>query len=105
MVTTSRLKNLRTRRRTSKRSSKRSSKQTIRSFMRSRRRRRRRTKSKRRSKMRYTSKCKQYLQDKIRINMDEYKSGRFSSRQQAIAVSYSQTIKKHPSCKRVLTRK
>jgi hypothetical protein len=60
-----------------------------------------RRKSKRRSK----SKCKKYLQDKIRINMDEYKEGRYSSRSQAIAVSYSQVLKKHPKCKRSLRRK
>ncbi len=51
------------------------------------------------------SKCKKYLQDKIRINMNEYKSGRYSSRSQAIAVSYSQVLKKHPKCKKSLRRK
>jgi hypothetical protein len=60
-----------------------------------------RSKRKRRSK----SKCKKYLQDKISINMDEYKTGRYSSRSQAIAVSYSQVLKKHPKCKRSLRRK
>jgi hypothetical protein len=51
------------------------------------------------------SKCKKYLQNKIRINMDEYKTGRYKSRSQAIAVSYSQVLKKHPRCKKSLRRK
>ena len=59
--------------------------------------------SKRRSKNK--SKCKKYLQNKIRINMDEYKTGRYKSRSQAIAVSYSQVLKKHPRCKKSLRRK
>lgn len=60
-------------------------------------------KSKVRSKSK--SKCKKYLQDKISINIDEYKTGRYSSRSQAIAVSYSQVLKKHPKCKKSLRRK
>jgi hypothetical protein len=60
-----------------------------------------RRKSKRRSK----SKCKKYLQKKIRINMNEYKTGRYKSRSQAIAVSYKQVGKKHPACKRILRKK
>jgi len=63
----------------------------------------RRSKSKRKS--RSKSRCKGYLQSKIRINMNEYKSGRFKSRAQAVAVSYSQVRKKHPACKRVLSKK
>lgn len=59
--------------------------------------------SKRRSKNK--SKCKKYLQNKIRINMDEYKTGRYKSRSQAIAVSYSQVLNKHPRCKKSLRRK
>ena len=37
--------------------------------------------------------------------MGEYKSGRFVSPAQAIAVSYSETLKKFPMCKRHLSRK
>ena len=51
------------------------------------------------------SKCKKYLQKKIRINMNEYKTGRYKSRSKAIAVSYTQIGKKHPACKRVLRKK
>jgi len=75
--------------------------------MRSRRSRR---KSSRRSKKRSprkspSKKCKEHLQKKIKINMAEYKSGRYSSRAQALAVSYAQVKKKYPSCKRSLTKK
>jgi hypothetical protein len=60
-------------------------------------------KSKRKSRARRTSgKCKNLLKDKIKINMDEYKSGRFKSPQQAIAVSYAQIKKYHPRCVREL---
>ena len=48
------------------------------------------------------SRCQSYLKRKIRANMDEYKRGRFSSRSQALAVSYSQTKKKLPYCSRYL---
>lgn len=50
-------------------------------------------------------KCRKYLGKKIGINMNEYKAGRFVSPAQAIAVSYSETLKKFPSCKRFLKRK
>lgn len=61
--------------------------------------------SRKRSVRRYRSKCKKYLRDKIAININEYKQGRYTSKAQAIAVSYSQIRKKHPSCKRILSRK
>ena len=34
--------------------------------------------------------CRTFIRNKIRTNMEEYKSGRFSSPKQALAVSYSQ---------------
>lgn len=49
-------------------------------------------------------KCYKYLKSKIKINMSEYKRGRYSSRQQALAVSYSQTKKKYPGCSRYFKR-
>ena len=49
--------------------------------------------------------CKEKLSEKIRINMREYRNGRWVSPQQAIAVSYSQVLKKSPSCKKVLGSK
>jgi hypothetical protein len=76
---------------------------------RSPRKRSRRRKSYRRSKRSRKSKrssdCKKKLQKKIRINMTEYKSGRYSSRAQALAVSYAQVKKKYPKCKRSLSKK
>ena len=60
----------------------------------------RRSKSKRRS--RSKSKCKKYLSAKIGKNIDEFYGGRYASKAQAIAVSYSQIRKKHPACKKVL---
>jgi hypothetical protein len=49
--------------------------------------------------------CKEKLSEKIRINMTEYRKGRWKSPQQAIAVSYSQVLKKSPSCKKSLRSK
>ena len=51
------------------------------------------------------SQCRKWLSDKIGINMAELKKGRWVSRSQAIAVSYSETNKKHPSCKKILSRR
>ena len=48
--------------------------------------------------------CQTKLKNKIRINMAEYKKGRFSSRKQALAVSYAQVKKKYPSCKKYFKR-
>jgi hypothetical protein len=56
----------------------------------------------RRTKGKAKSKCRQRLNDKIKINMKEYKEGLFKSRKQAIAVSYSQTRKKYPRCKKII---
>ena len=48
--------------------------------------------------------CNDLLKNKIRVNMKELKDGRFASRQQAIAVSYSQVKKSSPYCKRYFKR-
>lgn len=50
------------------------------------------------------TRCKNMLKDKIRVNIDEYKEGRYNSRAQAIAVSYAQVNKTRPSCKRYFTK-
>ena len=47
------------------------------------------------------SKCKQYLSDKIAENIRE---GKFKTRQQAIAVAFSQVKKSHPQCKRFIEK-
>ena len=49
--------------------------------------------------------CSDLLSNKIRINMKEYKKGKYVSRAQAIAVAYSQVRKEYPSCKPVFTKK
>jgi hypothetical protein len=41
--------------------------------------------------------CKTLLKDKIAYNMNEYKSGRWKSRKQALAVSYSQ-MRRNSKC-------
>ena len=46
-------------------------------------------------------KCNDYLQNKIKINLLEYKKGKYKSGKQAIAVSYAQTSKKYPNCELV----
>ena len=43
--------------------------------------------------------CKNKLKRKINFNMKKYEKGEWSSRSQAIAVSYSQIKKSHPMCK------
>ena len=75
--------------------------------MRSRRSKRSKRRSPRKSsrKSKRSSDCKKKLQKKIKINMAEYKSGRYSSRAQALAVSYAQVKKKYPYCKRSLSKK
>lgn len=57
-----------------------------------------------RSKSKRKSKCVKYLQQKIGINMNEFKNGLYVSKSQAIAVAYSQVRKKHPSCKRIIKK-
>lgn len=59
--------------------------------------------SKRRSKKRVvysklSKRCKGLLNKKISKNMREYKNGRYSSRSQALAVSFNQFLKSNPRC-------
>lgn len=49
--------------------------------------------------------CKQHVGAKIGKNIKEFKKGKWISRSQAIAVSYSQVQKERPGCKKVLKRK
>ena len=72
---------------------------------RKRSRRSKKMSKKRNSKRRSSTRCKNLLKKKIEINMKEYKKGRYISRAQAVAVSYSQIKKKHPSCRRSLSRR
>ena len=48
--------------------------------------------------------CRIALSKKIKQNMEEYRQGRYSSKAQAIAVSYSQISKKKPRCKHYFRR-
>ena len=57
------------------------------------------------SKTKTKSKCKKYLQKKIGININEFKNGLYVSKSQAIAVAYSQVLTKHPSCKRIISKR
>jgi hypothetical protein len=45
------------------------------------------------------------LKEKIRINLAEYKKGKFVSPLQAIAVSYNELRARYPSCKQVFTKR
>ena len=47
--------------------------------------------------------CRQRLSEKIGININEMKEGRYVSRAQAIAVAYKQIAKGFPYCKRYLS--
>ena len=69
------------------------------------RRNRSKSKSSRKYKSKQYKKCYIMLSNKIKKNLQEYKSGRYVSRQQAIAVSYSQVRDKFPSCKKYFSRK
>ena len=55
--------------------------------------------------LRKKEECNDFLKEKIRANIQEYKDGRFSSRQQAVAVSYSQVRKASPHCRRYFNKK
>lgn len=49
--------------------------------------------------------CQSLLHKKIAINMDELKKGKYISRSQAIAVSYSQIKNTYPECSVALKKR
>jgi len=49
--------------------------------------------------------CKALAEAKIKHNIEEYKEGRYSSPQQAVAVGYAQARKAYPKCVECLTKK
>jgi hypothetical protein len=49
--------------------------------------------------------CQNFLKKMIRKNLKKYKGGGYSSSRQAVAVSYSMTKRKFPSCKLVSNMK
>ena len=62
-------------------------------------------KSRRKSrKSRSSGKCSMYLNRKIGINISEFKTGRYKSPSQAVAVAYSQVRKEHPACNRMFPK-
>jgi len=62
--------------------------------------------SHKRSKPFYTNnRCQGLLKKKISINMKEYNAGKFVSRPQAVAVSYSQVRKSFPGCNKFIGSK
>lgn len=62
--------------------------------------------SQKRSKPFYTNnRCQGLLKKKISINMKEYNAGKFVSRPQAVAVSYSQVRKSFPRCNKFIGSK
>tara|TARA_B100001057_G_C22328376_1_gene748519 strand:- start:317 stop:616 length:300 start_codon:yes stop_codon:yes gene_type:complete len=46
----------------------------------------------------WETRCYNYLQSRIKRNIKKYKQGKFKSAKQAVAISYSQTKKKFPTC-------
>ena len=58
-------------------------------------------KKKSRSRTKKKTPCQIYLQQKIGINMREWKRGRYKSQRQALAVSYNQTKSKYPRCRSI----
>ena len=48
--------------------------------------------------------CREMVNAKVKVNMDELKKGRYSSPEQAIAVSIAQVKDKYPRCKRFYKR-
>ena len=74
-------------------------------YSKSRRSRRKLRRRSRRPRSGNKSRCRSLLSNKIAKNTREYKSGRYVSRQQGIAVSYSQIRKRHPECNRYTSRK
>ena len=89
--------------RSKRRSIKKSRKSKKRSVRKSKKKSMRKSKKKSKSRSPRSKRCHKLLQEKI--NMKEYEKGKYKSRGQALAVSYSQVKKRHPSCKRSLSRK
>ena len=97
-------------RKTSRKTSRKSRKTSRKTSRKSRKASRRslRSKSRRVSRRKSMGKeraCKDLLKEKVGINLKEYEDGRYVSRQQAIAVAYSQVKKMKPSCGKYFKRK
>ena len=53
----------------------------------------------------FSGTCKQHVGAKIGKNLKELKQGKWKSKNQAIAVSFSQVINERPGCKKILKKK
>ena len=50
-------------------------------------------------------KCLKDFEKKIKINLEEYKKGKYVSNKQALAVTYSQVLRKNPKCEKYVGTK
>lgn len=50
-------------------------------------------------------KCLQNFNKKLGTNLGEYKKGRYTSYKQALAITYSQVLKKQPKCSKYISPK
>ena len=91
--------------RISMRKSKRVSKKMNKSLRKSIRKSRRTSRKSKRKMGKKEMTCKNLLKQKVGINIEEYKDGRYSSRNQAIAVAYNQVKKMKPLCEKYLKKK
>ena len=50
-------------------------------------------------------KCLKNFEKKKKINLEEYKKGKYVNNKQAIAVTYTQVLKKNPNCEKYIGTK
>jgi len=50
-------------------------------------------------------KCLKEFEKKKKINLEEYKKGKYVNNKQALAVTYSQVLKKNPKCEKYIGTK
>lgn len=50
-------------------------------------------------------KCNKLFQKKLSTNLSEYKKGRYQNYKQALAITYSQVLRKNPKCSKYITSK
>ncbi len=50
-------------------------------------------------------KCNKLFKKKLSTNLGEYKKGRYQNYKQALAITYSQVLRKNPKCSKYITSK
>jgi hypothetical protein len=50
-------------------------------------------------------KCNKLFKKKLSTNLSEYKKGRYQNYKQALAITYSQVLRKNPKCSKYITSK